>query len=79
MIRWISVFAACVTVAPAMAADDAAPADELSAAEFDEEFLEFLLLEAEDGWTEFFNDMPPNGAGDILVPRMAEKHDDEQD
>ena len=73
------MLAACMTVAPALAADDAAPADEQAAAEFDEEFLEFLSLEAEDGWTEFFEDMPPNGAGDILVPRMAEKRDDEQD
>ncbi len=79
MTRWFSMLAAWMAMAPALAADDAASTDELSEAEFDQEFLEFLSLEAEDGWTEFFDDMPPDGAGDILVPRMAEKADDAQD
>ncbi|RMF95109.1 MAG: hypothetical protein D6727_11360 [Gammaproteobacteria bacterium] len=64
------VLLACLVALPAFAAGRDAP---------DTEFLEFLGFSEEEGWDEFFDELPPEAAGDGGMPPPDEEASDEQD
>ncbi len=41
------------------------------------EFLEFLALEADSEWSEFFDDFPAEIAGQVAPEPPSEEHEDE--